>query len=111
MGSILAGGGDIARWRSDMFVPMSASDSQLTMYSTVWCGYCQRLKAQMSREGITFTEIDIELDEEAAAAPLGRLFGRRRFRALGRIDQLLGIRILLRSLNVALSKFLLELLL
>ena len=41
--------------------------TDLTIYSTVWCGYCQRLKAQMSREGITFTEIDIEADPEAAA--------------------------------------------
>lgn len=38
-----------------------------TMYSTVWCGYCQRLKAQLGREGITFHEIDIENDPEAAA--------------------------------------------
>jgi mycoredoxin len=37
------------------------------MYTTVWCGYCQRLKAQMSREGLTFEEIDIESDPEAAA--------------------------------------------
>jgi mycoredoxin len=41
--------------------------TDVTMYSTVWCGYCSRLKAQMSREGITFTEIDIEADPEAAA--------------------------------------------
>ncbi len=41
--------------------------TQLTMYSTQWCGYCQRLKAQLGREGITFTEIDIEHDAEAAA--------------------------------------------
>lgn len=39
----------------------------LTMYSTVWCGYCQRLKAQMQREGIAFVEVDIEHDETAAA--------------------------------------------
>jgi mycoredoxin len=39
---------------------------QVTMYSTTWCGYCQRLKAQMSREGITYTEVDIELDPTAA---------------------------------------------
>jgi mycoredoxin len=37
------------------------------MYSTVWCGYCQRLKAQMNREGIEFTEVDIEVDPESAA--------------------------------------------
>ncbi|NBV90291.1 MAG: mycoredoxin [Actinobacteria bacterium] len=39
---------------------------QLTMYSTPWCGYCQRLKAQLGREGIEFTEIDIEQDPAAA---------------------------------------------
>lgn len=37
------------------------------MYSTVWCGYCQRLKAQMNRADIPFTEIDIEADPESAA--------------------------------------------
>ena len=39
----------------------------VTMYTTTWCGYCQRLKAQMTREGIEFTEVDIERDPEAAA--------------------------------------------
>jgi mycoredoxin len=39
----------------------------MRMYTTVWCGYCQRLKAQLGREGISFEEIDIENDPEAAA--------------------------------------------
>ena len=39
---------------------------KLTMYSTPWCGYCQRLKAQLGREGIEFTEVDIEQDPAAA---------------------------------------------
>lgn len=38
----------------------------VTMYSTTWCGYCQRLKAQMDREGIAYTEVDIEQDPSAA---------------------------------------------
>ena len=38
----------------------------VTMYSTPWCGYCQRLKSQMKREGIEWTEVDIEQDPEAA---------------------------------------------
>jgi mycoredoxin len=38
----------------------------VTMYTTTWCGYCSRLKAQMTREGIEFVEVDIELDPEAA---------------------------------------------
>jgi mycoredoxin len=39
----------------------------LTMYSTTWCGYCARLKSQLTREGIPFVEVDIEQDEAAAA--------------------------------------------
>ena len=39
----------------------------LTMYSTQWCGYCQRLKGQLDRAGVEYTEIDIEYSPEAAA--------------------------------------------
>ena len=38
----------------------------LTMYSTSWCGYCHRLKSQLDREGIGYTEINIEQDPAAA---------------------------------------------
>ena len=41
--------------------------SALTMYSTPWCGYCHRLKGQLSRAGISYTEIDIEQQPDAAA--------------------------------------------
>ncbi|MBC9928134.1 MULTISPECIES: mycoredoxin [unclassified Leucobacter] len=30
------------------------------MFSTTWCGYCRRLKTQLDREGIGYTEINIE---------------------------------------------------
>jgi len=36
------------------------------MYTTQWCGFCKRLKAQLGRVGVEMTEIDIERDEEAA---------------------------------------------
>lgn len=42
------------------------SDSQFTLYSTPWCGYCHRLKGQLEREGIAFTEVDIEADPASA---------------------------------------------
>ncbi len=45
---------------------MSASDSQLTMYTTVWCGYCRRLKTALKSAGISYTEVDIEEDPAAA---------------------------------------------
>jgi len=40
--------------------------SKLTMYSTTWCGYCRRLKSQLERDGIEYTEIDIEVTPGAA---------------------------------------------
>ena len=41
--------------------------AQLTMYTTQWCGFCRRLKSQLDREGIAYTEINIEQDPESAA--------------------------------------------
>jgi len=38
----------------------------VTMYSTPWCGYCRRLKSQLEREGIAYSEVDIERDPQAA---------------------------------------------
>ncbi len=38
----------------------------VTMYTTQWCGFCKRLKAQLGRVGVEMTEVDIERDEEAA---------------------------------------------
>ena len=45
-------------------MPMTGN---VTMYSTTWCGYCQRLKKQLEREGIAYTEINIEQDPASAA--------------------------------------------
>jgi mycoredoxin len=38
----------------------------ITMYTTPWCGYCQRLKSQLKRDGIAYAEVDIEQDPAAA---------------------------------------------
>jgi mycoredoxin len=40
--------------------------SNLTMYTTSWCGYCARLKGQLKRAGIGFDEVDIEEQPDAA---------------------------------------------
>ena len=37
----------------------------VTRFTTSWCGYCNRLKAQMGREGIAFTEVNIEEEADA----------------------------------------------
>ena len=42
------------------------SSNVVTMYSTVWCGYCHRLRSQMDREGIAYQVVDIENDPAAA---------------------------------------------
>ena len=47
----------------DEFLPGPGS---VLMFTTVWCGYCQRLKSQMMRGDIPFQEVDIEHDEKAA---------------------------------------------
>ncbi len=46
--------------------PPLPAPGTVTMFSTTWCGYCRRLKAQMQREGIEFTELDIELEPDRA---------------------------------------------
>jgi mycoredoxin len=42
------------------------SNASLTMYSTPWCGYCQRLKTMLKASGISYDEVDIEQDTAAA---------------------------------------------
>lgn len=36
------------------------------MYTTAWCGYCHRLKSQLTRAGVVFDEVDIEQNPSAA---------------------------------------------
>ena len=46
---------------------MTATPSAaVTMYTTSWCGYCVRLKKQLHREGISYAEVNIEQDPQAA---------------------------------------------
>ncbi len=40
--------------------------SNVTMYTTSWCGYCARLKGQLKRAGVDFDEVDIEQQPAAA---------------------------------------------
>jgi len=38
----------------------------ITMYSTKWCGYCRGLKGALERDGIAFTDVDIERHPDGA---------------------------------------------
>jgi mycoredoxin len=55
----MTGGSDVSHRVQDA--------KKLVMYSTVWCGYCRRLKSQLDRAGIDFIEVDIAADPTAAA--------------------------------------------
>ena len=48
-------------------MPQNPAPGTVTMYSTTWCGYCRRLKTLLDREGIGYTEVNIEQDEDSAA--------------------------------------------
>jgi mycoredoxin len=49
-------------------VTMNTMAAELpTVFTTQWCGYCVRLKTQLSRAGIDFHEIDIEDHADGAA--------------------------------------------
>ena len=50
-----------------MSTPTPPPAGTITMYSTTWCGYCRRLKTLLDREGIGYTEINIETDPASAA--------------------------------------------
>lgn len=50
-----------------MASPTAPDAGSVIMYSTTWCGYCRRLKTQLTGAGIPFTEVNIETEPEAAA--------------------------------------------
>lgn len=45
------------------YIPESGT---ITMFSTSWCGYCARLKTQLTKAGIAYNEINIEEVEGTA---------------------------------------------
>lgn len=51
---------------SAMTTTEDTATAAFTMYTTPWCGYCFRLKAQLDREGIAYRLVDIEQEPAAA---------------------------------------------
>jgi mycoredoxin len=47
-------------------VDFTPENGTITMFSTTWCGYCNRLKKQLDALGIGYTEINIEEVEGTA---------------------------------------------
>ena len=46
------------------WVPLAGT---VRMFTTPWCGFCVRLKRQLTDADISFTEVDIEQTPDAAA--------------------------------------------
>jgi mycoredoxin len=46
--------------------PALPATGTITMFSTPWCGYCRGLKSELDREGIAFTEVNIERHQDGA---------------------------------------------
>jgi mycoredoxin len=49
-----------------MTTPTLPPAGTVTMFSTTWCGYCRVLKQALDREGIGYTEVNIENEPGAA---------------------------------------------
>jgi len=53
------------------------SDSGVIMYSTGFCGYCDRARALLQRKGVAVTEIKVDEDASQRDAMIKRAGGRR----------------------------------
>ena len=49
----------------------------IVMYSTAWCGYCQRARSLFERKGVAVREIKIDEDQNDRDTMLRRSGGRR----------------------------------
>jgi glutaredoxin 3 len=50
---------------------------EIVMYSTAWCGYCQRARNLLERKGVAVREIKIDEDPQDRDTMLQRSGGRR----------------------------------
>ncbi len=50
---------------------------EVVMYSTNWCGYCQRARNLFERKGVTVREIKLDEEPEQRQMMLQRAGGRR----------------------------------
>jgi len=46
--------------------PALPAAGTVTMFSTPWCGYCRGLKGALDRDGIAYTEVNIERHPDGA---------------------------------------------
>ena len=46
--------------------PYLPADGTVTLLTTSWCGFCRRLKYQLDRDRVGYSEVDIDTTPEAA---------------------------------------------
>ncbi|WP_444894443.1 glutaredoxin family protein [Microbulbifer sp. TRSA001] len=51
----------------DVTSEVEASEGQVILYATKWCGYCKKVRKLMRKNNIDFVEFDIESSKEARA--------------------------------------------
>jgi glutaredoxin 3 len=54
-----------------------SSTSEVVMYSTTWCGYCQRARGLLQRKGVDIREIKVDEDPSQREAMVQKSGGRR----------------------------------
>jgi len=54
-----------------------SSSGEIIMYSTAWCGYCQRARGLLERKGAAIREIKIDEDAKERDLMLSKSGGRR----------------------------------
>ena len=45
---------------SELTSELTPEPGSIVMFTTDWCGYCVRLKGQLAREGVPYTEVNLE---------------------------------------------------
>jgi glutaredoxin 3 len=54
-----------------------SSTSEVVMYSTTWCGYCQRARGLLQRKGVDVREIKVDEDPSQREVMMQKSGGRR----------------------------------
>ena len=54
-----------------------SESTEIVMYSTAWCGYCQRARNLLERKGVQYREIKIDEDTKEREVMLQKSNGRR----------------------------------
>jgi glutaredoxin 3 len=55
----------------------AAGAPEVVMYSTAWCGYCQRARNLLERKGVAVREVKVDEDAKEREIMLARTGGRR----------------------------------